>query len=681
MSSTTAEHLRHLTGAAVVALLRLLERTSTDGVDRAIERHPFLLPYVEEIARSVDDGDDWDTTFDRFVRQANDFEGSHDDLPLLRLDVPGDVHGRLVYAFAGLVADDLRFGAIAQMLQVPFEQPAFAPQTIATALDSPGERRTYHVVDRLLEQHLLWALDDEPLAGVRVDPSVWNLVRDGSHPWWNDDHANTTALDHWHDDRLRRLVEAVRGLVDGRVDTLVVRSVPGAGANEALAAAGVANGVTTVPVEARSLAERSDAAAAAIRGAIPIVEIDARPGSEVPAPRPRWYRGPLIVVMGRSGGLRPNGDRRLHVALDRSDRSERASFWRAARPRPTAQPDTLAAAFVLPDGYLRRIERDAATRADVDGRSRPRLDDLRVAARSIGEHALETRASPVPTDGLGWDDLVVPAAVAAALRSLERRCELREEIARGQRARGAAGVRALLLGPSGVGKTLAATVLASQLGRRAYRVDLAAIFDKYVGETEKHIDEILAATEQLDCVLVIDEGDTLLGARTDGSTANDRYANLETNFLLQRLEEYTGIVVVTSNAGDRIDPAFARRMENTVTFPRPRSAERVAIWRLHLPPDHGVTEMELHRLASEHRLTGGQIRNAAMHARMLSLDAGDRLDARHLEEAVTVEYRKSGRLLPGERRAVADGARRRDEFLVAQRAAAEDRHPAGRRRG
>ena len=130
-------------------------------------------------------------------------------------------------------------------------------------------------------------------------------------------------------------------------------------------------------------------------------------------------------------------------------------------------------------------------------------------------------------------------------------------------------MRALLTGPSGTGKTLACRLLAAELDKDLYRVDLAAVVDKYVGETEKNLDRILSTAEELDVVLLIDEGDSLLGNRTEVRTANDRFANLETNYLLQRLESYQGIVVVTTNAPDRIDPAFQRRMDVVLQLVEP----------------------------------------------------------------------------------------------------------------
>jgi SpoVK/Ycf46/Vps4 family AAA+-type ATPase len=209
-----------------------------------------------------------------------------------------------------------------------------------------------------------------------------------------------------------------------------------------------------------------------------------------------------------------------------------------------------------------------------------------------------------------------------------------------------AGVRALLKGPSGTGKTLAARVLAASLGMDLYRVDLSAVVNKYIGETEKNLHRIFARAEELDVMLLFDEGDALLGRRTSVSTANDRYANLETNFLLQRLEAHEGIVLVTTNAAEHIDSAFQRRMDVIVDFRAPETAERLAIWRLHLPAEHRVPEGFLREVAHRCALTGGQIRNAVLHAALLASADGGPIDPDALEAAIQREYRKRGAVCP-----------------------------------
>src|SRR5262249_44228161 len=204
-----------------------------------------------------------------------------------------------------------------------------------------------------------------------------------------------------------------------------------------------------------------------------------------------------------------------------------------------------------------------------------------------------------------------------------------------------AGVRALFTGPSGTGKTLAARLLAAQLQKDLYRLDLSAVVNKYIGETEKNLNRVLNAAEELDGNLLLDEGDALLGQRTDVQNANDRYANLETNFLLQRFESYEGILLVTTNASSgHIDSAFERRMDVTVEFHAPDAEERWALWNLHLPQTREVSEEFLAEVASRCEFTGGQIRNATLHAALLALDDGGVVKTAILESAIRREYLK-----------------------------------------
>jgi SpoVK/Ycf46/Vps4 family AAA+-type ATPase len=207
-------------------------------------------------------------------------------------------------------------------------------------------------------------------------------------------------------------------------------------------------------------------------------------------------------------------------------------------------------------------------------------------------------------------------------------------------------VRALFSGPSGTGKSLAARLLASALELDLYRLDLSTVVNKYLGETEKNLSRVFARSEELDVILLLDEGDALLTRRTDVHTSNDRYANLETNYLLQRLESFEGILIVTTNAGDRIDDAFERRMDVVVEFRAPDIAERCTVWDLHLPPAHAVEPQALQEVAARCALTGGQIRNAVLHASLLALENGGTIDRLHLEAAVRREYRKSGEVCP-----------------------------------
>jgi SpoVK/Ycf46/Vps4 family AAA+-type ATPase len=214
------------------------------------------------------------------------------------------------------------------------------------------------------------------------------------------------------------------------------------------------------------------------------------------------------------------------------------------------------------------------------------------------------------------------------------------------RTRYSPGVRALFHGPSGTGKTLAAGWLATRLGLPLYRVDLAAVSSKYIGETEKNLARLLARAEASEALLLFDEADSLFGKRTDVRDANDRFANAQTNYLLQRLETFDGIVVLTTNSRTRLDTAFARRLDAVVEFPAPPPAERRGLWEAHLGARHDLEPAELSRLAAVCDLTGGQIRNVVLAAAVAAQQDGGRISLAALLDALQAEYRKAGRTLP-----------------------------------
>ena len=288
--------------------------------------------------------------------------------------------------------------------------------------------------------------------------------------------------------------------------------------------------------------------------------------------------------------------------------------------------------------------------------------DAQLACRSLNRQKLDTLAQRLEVNGV-WSDLVVDEVTTAELYDLERRCRLRERlishVGEGFRNSVNRGVRALFNGPSGTGKTLAAKILAAVLQTDVYRVDLASVVNKYIGETEKNLSQLLARAEELDVILLIDEGDALMTNRTDVKSANDRYANLETNYLLQRLESYEGVVIVTTNAGNRIDQAFQRRFDMTISFQPPDAHERLAIWQRHLSDTHRVGPACLQEVAAQCALTGGQIRNAVLYATLLAVDDGGAgaVGDEEIEAAVRREYLKAGASCPLSRRARTNGHR------------------------
>ena len=639
---TTEGHTAALTLGAVTALLGLADRSLPGGVAALVDRQPFVESYAAELARHVPADLSWAECVGWWERRVETIEREADGLPLTRIPALATVRHRLALALMALLDEDDRFLQVVRELQGTQDVTGMPVATVVAALERPAEWDVARLVERLTREHVA-----EPLPGAgqarRVAGALWSAVRDDDS--WSALVARTAppgraAVAHWGEERREVLRRHLELLESGRLDTLVARQVPGADGAAAIAA------LLDRPLLWASRAELVDGPALALAaglGAVPAVALELGPGEQADPPRPEWYHGPLVVVTGTAGGIGAEDARRATVTLGRSDPDERRRLWRGLVPRAgKARLDTLATSFVVPDGYVRRLASDATVVAQVDGRRVVQLDDVRRAGRRLCDHVLETMATRLENDDLTWDDVVTSPAVRADLEMLEHRCLLREDLAIGDRGVGGAGVRALLTGPSGCGKTLAARTLAAVLQRNLYRVDLAAVFDKYVGVTEKILDRLLTDAEQLDAVLLLDEGDTLLGSRTDVRSANDRYANLETNFLLQRLETYAGIIVVTTNAPDRIDSAFARRMDVTISFGKPRAGARRQIWSLHLPQGHEVEPDELAAVAERHRLTGGQIRNAAVYARLLSAREDRPLDADVVRAAVAAEWRKAG---------------------------------------
>jgi SpoVK/Ycf46/Vps4 family AAA+-type ATPase len=207
------------------------------------------------------------------------------------------------------------------------------------------------------------------------------------------------------------------------------------------------------------------------------------------------------------------------------------------------------------------------------------------------------------------------------------------------------GLKVLFAGESGTGKTMAAQVIATDLGLDVFRVDLATVVSKYIGETERNLDRIFGAAEGSNAILFFDEADALFGKRSEVKDAHDRYANIEVSYLLQRMESYPGAVVLATNYRRNIDEAFMRRLDFAIDFPFPEPADRARIWKRLLPDSAPVgPDVDVEALARRFELSGGSIRNCSVSAAFTAADDGGRIDMRHLVGAVAAEYRKIGRL-------------------------------------
>ena len=211
------------------------------------------------------------------------------------------------------------------------------------------------------------------------------------------------------------------------------------------------------------------------------------------------------------------------------------------------------------------------------------------------------------------------------------------------------GVAVLFSGPPGSGKTMAAEVLARALSLQLFQIDLSTVASKYIGETEKQLSAIFAEAERSQCLLFFDECDAIFGKRTEVKDAHDRYANTEVNYLLQRLEQYDGVVLLATNFQKNIDEAFLRRLHDSIDFPMPDETARAEIWRKQFPKEAPVDpDLDYAFLASKLKLPGGNIRNAALYAAFLAAQEGGReatIRMRHVLEGARREFQKQGKLV------------------------------------
>jgi hypothetical protein len=300
-------------------------------------------------------------------------------------------------------------------------------------------------------------------------------------------------------------------------------------------------------------------------------------------------------------------------------------------------------AALAPDGWLRR---ERLVRLEGDGAYQPLLAEPALLARLSGRGWVA--APPPGADCLPanarWDDLVLPADRLAMLREFLLWIEHRTTVVDAWGGQVVGGPVALFAGPSGTGKTFAASVLAAHLGWQLYRVDLGRVVSKYVGETEENLNRLFEAAHGQPVLLQFDEADALFAKRGEVKEARDRYANMEVSHLLTRIEAHHGPCILTTNLRRQLDAAFTRRIQVVIEFPRPDTASRAALWHRLLPPQAPrAADVDCAMLASSAMLTGGQIRNAALHAAYLAAGAGTAITLPLLALAVWRELGKDGR--------------------------------------
>lgn len=373
----------------------------------------------------------------------------------------------------------------------------------------------------------------------------------------------------------------------------------------------------------------------------------------------RWSRSSLVMLRAeeREHLHAVNGaGRMIEIRCGEEGFQRRIHAWSdAARARNVHLPDpdiaSLAGAFALSAGQIRSAVATACDVATMAGTDVPETMQIAAAARQVSDQSLGRLALKIECP-YRWADLVLPAPTLQRLRELGAAVRHRHvvfgEWGFGERLAHGAGIKALFAGASGTGKTMAAGVIARELGLDLFKVDLSGVVSKYIGETEKNLDRVFRAARSSNAIVFLDEADAILGKRSEVRDAHDRYANIEVAYLLQRLEEHDGVVILATNLRRNIDDAFNRRMQYVIDFPRPEESERERIWRGMFPSQSPVApDVDFTFLARQFDLAGGEIRNVALDAAFIAAQERTAIDMRAIVEALSRQLAKQGKTPTG----------------------------------
>ena len=356
-------------------------------------------------------------------------------------------------------------------------------------------------------------------------------------------------------------------------------------------------------------------------------------------------RSPLFISIRER--LKPVERRFLTFDVARPTPKEQIDLWRqalgTAAPALNGEVEALVSQFSLSAGSIDAAVAEVVPEPDAPSMATALWDACRKQSRPRLE-GLAQRLEPSAT----WDDLVLPEKQKQLLAHIAIHVRQRNKVYTtwgfGSRGARGLGISALFSGPSGTGKTMAGEVLANELRLDLYRIDLSQVISKYIGETEKNLRRVFDAADEGGAILLFDEADALFGKRSEVKDSHDRYANIEVSYLLQRMESYRGLAVLTTNRKDSLDTAFLRRIRFVVEFPFPEASQRAEMWLRAFPletPTEGLRADRLARLSA----AGGNIRNIAMGAAFLAADAGEPVRMSHLLSAARSEFTKIERPL------------------------------------
>ncbi len=502
-----------------------------------------------------------------------------------------------------------------------------------------------------------------PFGELFVDPVVLDLLR-GLSPDLGD--ATTIRIADralGELDLARPVLEAAcSGLAASAPNArIVIRGRTGSGRKTLLASLAASAGRDLAVIDAVALPRTADAFTLELRyalrrahlaGFVPCiinldeVMFDERPARAIVVETLRLHPGPIAAI-STTEAPSPFPAGHIAIALPVLAETERLAVWHRALAETgiVANAELLASRYRIGPGMIRRAC-DAARGATTTATAL--IEDYIRQTRDtrLGQYA--RRVDRLPS----WSSIVLAPDILDSLRELVGRVRHGKTVfdtwGMSRTMATSRGLTALFQGPPGTGKTLVAGVIARELGLDLYQVDVSKVMSKWIGETERNLSAIFDAGEDGQVILLFDEADSLFAKRTEVRSSNDRYANLEVNYLLQRLDSFEGIAILTTNSGTSIDQAFKRRMSFRLSFPFPDEETREELWRAHLPAELPIAgPLALDVLARKYQLSGGYIRNACLRAAFLAAQEETSLHQRHLERAVTLEFAELGKLSSG----------------------------------
>jgi hypothetical protein len=562
----------------------------------------------------------------------------------------------------GILANDPGRPVVDELLLVQILGSSFSHQ-IARELDGDRPLRKYGLV-RV-------GAGERPFGSLTVDPLIVRYIANQTADGEPDLYLKVRQVDRDLEElQLPRslIIKALRYLSAPREEEpvrIVVRGRTGAGRHTLLASlasrAGRALGVidlSTVPREPGRLAQALEGVLrrAQLRGLIPCVDGLELISSEDPDTKVqigsvlRNHPGPLALRLPVEAQI-PLDPGYLVLDLPFRNERQRSESWNLALERhqiSLSDGSELAARYRVGPGTIERVCAEVSRRPDRPDDPAAWVRELDDAVRQHLENRLGTTANRVSRLA-NWADVVLPEDIVDSLLELTARVRHRKKVFEqwgfDKSITTARGITALFAGSPGTGKTMVAGVIARDLGLELYRVDVSRITSKWIGETEKNLGSLFDAAEDGQVMLLFDEADSLFAKRTEVKSSVDRYANMEVNYLLQRLDSFEGIAILTTNFGNAIDPAFKRRLTYRVTFPFPDEEMREQLWRSMIPPQVPISgALDFAKLSQRFRLSGGYIRNAALRAAFLAAEEGSALTHDHLERAIRMEFREIGKL-------------------------------------